>query len=264
MSYWLWWTHCAMEERGSATWQGASWRNVWASDTMARTHVALLELAATILEPLLPEIVFVGGCATALLITDPAAAPARVTYDVDVIAEIVSYPDYVAFSERLRALGLEEDTREGAPVCRWRRGEFTLDVMPLDAAILGFSNRWYPDVLRDADELMLPSGMLLRVISSPLFLATKIEAFNGRGEMDYFASRDLEDIVTVVDGRPSLANEVKRSSDDVRAYVAQAIGALLREQRFLDAPPGYLLPDPANQARLSRLIAEFRELAGQG
>ncbi len=231
---------------------------------MARTRVALLELAATILEPLLPEIVFVGGCATALLITDPAAAPARVTYDVDVIAEIVSYPDYVAFSERLRARGLEEDTREGAPVCRWRRGELTLDVMPLDSSILGFSNRWYPDVLRGSEKFALASGSLLRVITAPLFLATKIEAFYSRGEEDYFASRDLEDIVTVVDGRPSLADEVERSSDEVSAYVAQAIRALLREQRFLDALPGYLLPDEANQARFSRLIATFRELAGQG
>jgi hypothetical protein len=79
---------------------------------MARTHVELLEMAARILEPLLPEIVFVGGCTTALLITDSAAALARVTYDVDVIAEIVSYAGYVAFSERLRAVGLEEDSRE--------------------------------------------------------------------------------------------------------------------------------------------------------
>jgi len=36
------------------------------------------------------------------MITDPAAAAVRTTYDVDVIAEIISYADYVIFSERLR------------------------------------------------------------------------------------------------------------------------------------------------------------------
>ncbi|MGB7267607.1 MAG: hypothetical protein WBC92_18970 [Terracidiphilus sp.] len=107
---------------------------------MAHRNSDLLELAARTLEPLLPEIVFVGGCATGLLITDPGAGLVRVTYDVDVIAEIVSYADYVVFSERLKALGLHEDTREGAPVCRWRCGELTLDVMPLDDRILGFSS----------------------------------------------------------------------------------------------------------------------------
>jgi hypothetical protein len=66
-------------------------------------NLDLLESAAAKLRPLLPEIVFVGGCATRLLISDPGAAPVRRTYDVDVISEIVSYADYAVFSERLRA-----------------------------------------------------------------------------------------------------------------------------------------------------------------
>ena len=63
------------------------------------------------LQPLLPEIVFVGGCATGLLITDPGAAAVRGTYDVDVIAEIASYADYVVFSDRLHELGFHVDGR---------------------------------------------------------------------------------------------------------------------------------------------------------
>lgn len=123
-------------------------------------------------------------------------------------------------------------------------------------------NRWYPNALRDAEKLTLPSGLSLRVITSPLFLATKIEAFQSRGKEDYFASRDLEDVIAVVDGRPSLADELNRSSGDVRAYVAQAIRKLLREQRFIDALPGYLLPDEANQARFDQLTVKLRELGG--
>jgi hypothetical protein len=134
--------------------------------------------------------------------------------------------------------------------------------MPLDATILGFSNRWYPEALSEAKKLPLPSGRLLRVITAPLFLATKMEAFQSRGEEDYFASRDLEDVVAVVDGRPSLADEVKSSSGEVRTYIAQAVERLLSEQRFLDALPGYLLPDLANQARFEHLIATLDELGG--
>jgi hypothetical protein len=44
-----------------------------------------------------------------LLITDPGAPAVRRTNDVDVIAEIASYVDYMLFSERLRALGFQED-----------------------------------------------------------------------------------------------------------------------------------------------------------
>ena len=65
---------------------------------MANPNLELLTNAAKLLEPLLGELVFVGGCATALLITDKAA-DVRPTFDVDAIAEITSYAEYDKFSE---------------------------------------------------------------------------------------------------------------------------------------------------------------------
>ena len=105
---------------------------------MANHNLDLLAEAARLLKPLLGELAFVGGCTTALLITDKAAADVRPTYDVDAIAEITSYAAYADFSERLRKIGFAEDTTEGAPICRWLQEETILDVMPLDAKILGF------------------------------------------------------------------------------------------------------------------------------
>jgi len=70
---------------------------------MANPNYRLLVEAAKLLRPILGELVFVGGCTTGLLITDKAAADVRPTYDVDAIAEITSYMEYTAFSERLRA-----------------------------------------------------------------------------------------------------------------------------------------------------------------
>jgi hypothetical protein len=61
---------------------------------MSYPNLDLLENAAAKLRPLLPEIVFVGGCATGLLITDRGAAAVRCTYGVDVSAERVSYLVY--------------------------------------------------------------------------------------------------------------------------------------------------------------------------
>lgn len=108
---------------------------------MANKNLELLRSVARLLRPMLDDLVFVGGCTTALLITDPGAADVRPTYDVDSIAEISSYAQYVAFSQRLRSLGFAEDQSAGAPVCRWAHGEFRLDLMPTDERILGFSNR---------------------------------------------------------------------------------------------------------------------------
>jgi hypothetical protein len=52
--------------------------------------------------------------------TDEAAAPIRGTTDVDVIAEIVTYADYLAFSERLR----QAHFTETGLTCRWHNGRF--------------------------------------------------------------------------------------------------------------------------------------------
>jgi len=228
---------------------------------MSYPNLDLLESAAAKLRPLLPEIVFVGGCATGLLITDPGAAAVRRTYDVDVITEIASYAEYAVFSERLRELGFAEDSREGAPLCRWQHDGLVLDVMPLDAAILGFSNHWYADALRTAVEVLMPSGLTLRAITAPYFLGTKIEAFRGRGQRDYFASHDLEDFIAVIDGRPSLPQEIQEASPELRAFLGEAVRSLLGASRFLDALPGYLSPDAANQARIVSLSGKLDALS---
>ena len=52
----------------------------------------------------------VGGCATGLLLTDPAASPVRATIDVDVLVEVATLVEYHRLSEQLRQLGFVEDT----------------------------------------------------------------------------------------------------------------------------------------------------------
>ena len=44
---------------------------------MANQNLELLIVAAKLLRPVLDDLVFVGGCATGLLVTDEAAAEAR-------------------------------------------------------------------------------------------------------------------------------------------------------------------------------------------
>jgi hypothetical protein len=88
---------------------------------MSNPNLQLLTDAAKLLEPILADLVFVGGCATALLITDAAAADVRPTFDVDAIAEITSYAGYTEFSERLRKLGFQDRAKQALPFGAVRR-----------------------------------------------------------------------------------------------------------------------------------------------
>lgn len=163
-------------------------------------------------------------------------------------------------SERLRALKLQEDHGEGAPTCRWRHGDLTIDVMPTDERILGFSNRWYQLAIASSQNVEV-GGFAIRLITPVYFLATKLEAFRGRGNEDYSASHDLEDAIAVIDGRPEIIDEVRAAPSDVRTYIATEFRRLLTTRAFVDALPGFLLPDSANQQRLPPLRQRLTALA---
>jgi hypothetical protein len=180
--------------------------------------------------------------------------------DVDAIAEITSYAENVRFGERLRDVGFTEDTSDGAPLCRWRQDEVILDVMPLDERILGFSNRWYREAMCAAKVLPLEPSLEIRVITAPFFVATKLEAFKGRGRGDYLASHDLEDVLSVIDGRSELVKEARSAPEDLRAYLALEFSSLLRDRNFIDALPGHLPPDGASQARIPILHERLQAL----
>lgn len=203
--------------------------------------IAMLERAAQELAPFLDEVAFVGGATIALWITDEGAPSPRVTKDVDLVVEVASRAGWYRFEERLRAHGLRNDSSSRV-ICRWKAGspgdELVVDLMPGDASILGFENRWQRPALDHADTVPLPSGQRIRAISPPYLLATKLEAWSGRGGGDHLRSHDLEDIIRLVDGRAEVVGEVSDASDDLRSFLSHEIATLLDQSRFLDAIDG--------------------------
>jgi len=228
-------------------------------------HLNLEQLlaAAVKLKPLLDQIAFVGGCVTGLLLTDPAAAPVRPTLDVDAIVAIGSYAEFILLENRLRELGFRQPHTEGAPVCRWMSGDLILDLMPTDSSILGFSNRWYGPALENAQRAEI-GDYEIRVITAPYFLATKLEAFHGRGKNNFRMSHDLEDIVTVTDGRPELVNEIRLAPAGLQKYLSDEFKDLLSNRDFLEALAGHLLPDAASQHRLGLVLGRMKHLILEG
>lgn len=224
-------------------------------------NLPLLEEAAARLKPFLSEIVFVGGATLGLLITDSAGAGIRRTNDVDVVAEIMTYADYILFSERLLRAGFVEDSGEKPLTCRWRYGSLILDVLPLDEKVLGYTNIWYRSALSSAERMMLPSGVSIQVISAPFFLGTKMEAFRGRGQNDFIGSHDIEDFVAVIDGRDTIVHEVAAAPADLQRYLAKAARSLLEDTRFRDVLPGFVYGDDVTQLRVPLIERRLEEIA---
>jgi len=217
-------------------------------------NIGILELAVDQLGELADEMVFLGGCATGLLITDPAAPSIRVTQDVDAIVQVVSRAEYYQLSEKLREKEFREDVSDDAPICRWVTDNVILDVMPTDADILGFGNKWYVPAIENAEQLKLPSGKLIKMVSAPYFLITKLEAFDGRGGGDYLMSHDIEDIVAVLDGRPELIGEVSLAKTELKEELATRFSELLYDYSFTSAVSGHMPTDETSQARVQIVL----------
>lgn len=221
-------------------------------------NTELLCLMALKLKPLLSQLTFVGGCTTALHITDRAAADVRATDDVDAVADVTTVFGYQRLGSSLRKLGFREDVETGV-ICRWRFENMSLDVVPVSPAILGFGNYWYAEAIGAARLHRLQASLAIRLAPAPYFLATKLCAFHDRGNEDFMASHDIEDIITVVDGRPELIDEVLVSSGQLRQFVASEFGKLLDTPGFLDALPGMLLD--VGEKRATEVAHRLRLLA---
>ena len=64
--------------------------------TTDEKNLAILATVAAALGDLRASLVFVGGCATGLLVTNVRAQPIRMTDDVDLVAHVISQQEYHA------------------------------------------------------------------------------------------------------------------------------------------------------------------------
>jgi hypothetical protein len=104
----------------------------------------------------------------------------------------------------LRNKGFKQRIKSHDPLCRWIIGNTIVDFMPTDTKILGFSNLWYSDAIQNYTLQKMPCGKTIKIVTPPYFIGTKIEAFLGRGNNDFIMSHDIEDIITIIDGREEL------------------------------------------------------------
>lgn len=190
--------------------------------------------------------VFTGGGIVSLLITDPAAPQTSLTKDVDLVLEIASWTDFVAMEDSLRRAGFTQDFSGNAPIVAWEWQGVGIDFLPHRPIPHMQTNRWFPYLIEDAEWVEVLPGRNAWRASAPSFIATKFEAFYSRGKSDFLMSKDMEDILAVIDGRSELLDEIPRSSPDVQGFIRQCISSLLSHQRFLECLPD-LVPDDGRE-----------------
>lgn len=221
-------------------------------------NLPYLRLVAGALGDLRNEVVFVGGAVAGLLVSDPLAEGVRATRDVDAIVA-AGFARFQHIEAQVAARGFVRDMDSGV-ICRWvhRESGVLFDLMPVRPEVLGFSNRWYGYAVDTALPVDIGDGVSIRMASAVAFVATKLEAFAGRGGGDILGSHDLEDVLNVVDGREELATELAGASADVRQAIGAAFASLLGHPDFANALPGLIAEPDRVGIVLERLKAMSR------
>lgn len=226
----------------------------------ASSNLRMLEFVARKLGELNNQVVYLGGCTTALFINDPLSLDIRPTLDVDCIIDVLSLGEYYKFEEKLKEKGFHRSMQDDV-TCRWHYDDIILDVMPTDENILGWGNFWYKEAIKHAVTHQIAEDISIKSVTAPYFLATKIEAFKSRGNNDFLGSHDFEDIITVISGCIDISEQVQASSDDLKSHLKLIFNEFLKNDQFTQSLPGHVSDGLVTMQRVQTVMERIEKLA---
>lgn len=196
---------------------------------MNELSLRMIEVVASGLDDLNENVAFVGGAVAGLYADDPASEDARPTMDVDCVLQLSTINDQYELEEALQKRHFQHDIESGV-ICRWIYKGITVDIMPDDEHILGFSNRWYSKGMENKKDYILPNGKIIHIFPVTYYLATKLEAIASRGGNDLRQSHDFEDFIYVLNGCTTIEYDLRTITDnELRCYLANKFNDLRKD-----------------------------------
>lgn len=221
--------------------------------------IQLIDAAIEHLGDIANEMLFVGGSIVPLLFTSNDNY-FRATKDVDCVINVEALVDYYVFTDKLKQIGFKEVSEDGAPICRWHKDDLVIDVMPT-ANIMGFTNTWYAPAFKHPITYSAGNGITVNIISPVYFIATKLEAFNNRGNNDFIGSHDMEDIISIIECRPSIVDEILAAEQDVKEFIINQFKTFCQNPRFLNDIIGLCNPDSIDILNIEKVHKRILDIA---
>ena len=213
-----------------------------------------LAVVARTLRELNDEVVYVGGAVVSLYVPIEQTSHSRPTDDIDVVIELATYSAYSHLLDRLTAKGFIQSPSDDV-ICRFRLQGFIIDVMTTQDIGMGSPNRWYANGFRTSIRQSIQPDVSIRILSPAYFLATKLEAYFSRGQQEPYASKDMEDIIFLIDHCTNLQESITSAELVLRLYFAEAAQRLSRTRNLTDIILGHI--NGRHQEERTRRILNF-------
>lgn len=224
-----------------------------ASDNLIRVARALAPIREY-------RFVFAGASILPLLLDDPAAPPPRFTLDIDAVVDVITYAQWEGLQRRLGDCGLvvrgDAATGKGR-ICLFHLDRIEVDIMPARMPMIIPPSRMLELGFQFAEPYELEDDLEIFALSAPSLLAAKLEAFADRGARDVHMSKDLDDVVALLDRRLGILEEILEAPDEMCRFIASSMTALLGDNNVLDVVSDLL----RDRERERRAIEAMRRLS---
>ena len=224
-------------------------------------NLKVIRKVALALGPLNKRVVYVGGATVSLYVNDPAAEDVRPTKDLDISLDIATLGELEAVREQLAKKGFSQ-TAEDNVICRFRYEDIKVDVMSTKAIGWAPANPWFEPGFVHRETVMVEDQQV-QILPLSYFLASKFNAFCGRGARDPRTSHDFEDIIYIMDNRIDFIEQLRYTPSDVKSYLLQQMQNILHNRAMQEAIYGNLF-HVTREARYQRIIAAVKQISSWG
>lgn len=128
-----------------------------------------------------------------------------------------------------------------------------VDIMPTDEKILGFSNRWYSEGIVHSTLYEIEKNITIRILAIPYFISCKLEALFNRGMGDLRLSKDLEDIVFLL----NYGTKINTDNEPLKKYISNQFKILLTKPELREAIFCVLPSEENDSEYVDNIINEF-------
>ena len=105
-------------------------------------------------------------------------------------------------------------------------------------------------------------GKKIRCLSLPYFLASKFAAFYSRGIKDPRTSKDMEDIVFILNHRLGIEDEVLKSREEVKEYLRGCFQDIIDDPRKQEAILGNLYHEDQD-LRFNKIMTTLKNICNR-
>ncbi|WNJ21378.1 nucleotidyl transferase AbiEii/AbiGii toxin family protein [Pontibacter sp. G13] len=229
---------------------------------MPAKSIEHIQQVAASLGNLRSKMVFIGGSVLDLYVTDEAAPENRPTGDIDCVVSVDTLADFFPVTHQLEEKGFRKVSEAEHPAYSWLLNDILIHLIPRVTLSAGFSSYWYSEGVYHAQPIKLANGHEIKVFPVAFYIASKIEAFLQRGGGDFRSSEDFEDIVYVMDNRPSIAEDIHGSFYEVRGYIQKKFSKFLSDPE-LEEGVYCVLPPTSDPSSVEKIMSIMQEVVSK-